>query len=316
MRFNITLIEPSGERYTHFLFDMARYLLASIELSGHDCTIERNRCDPGAINVLIGTHVLVSPLDVDIVLGSARDYVVLQTEILADGSLNGCAIPERLDKVIYPLLLGARAVWDTLDTNIAVLSTHGIRADLLRFGYSPRLEEIVHKRNKDIDFLFYGSVGPWRRSVLQKLESFGYHVRAEFDAVSLYRNDLIARSEIILTLRHGEGMAHLPQARIIHAVNNRCLVVGEGGHGQETLEDVFLWTNDSASVVDLCRETRARRDRRDLADLFHDNLKKRPMTAFLGALLSQLEHAAPGPPPRGAGHGLPASGPAGPIVGP
>ncbi len=288
MRFNVTLIEPSGERYAHFLYDVARYVMHSIELSGHDCTIERNRCDPSAVNVLIGTHLLASPIDVDVVLGGAREYVVLQSEILTEGSLNGHAVRDRLERVIFPLQRGARAVWDSLDTNLEALARAGIQAEHLRFGYSPRLEEIVHKPHKDIDFLFYGSVGAWRRTVLTKLESLGYRVRVEFDAVSLFRNDLIARSEVILTLRHGDGMGHLPQARIIYAVNNRCLVVGEGGEGQGPLEDVFVWTNEPEAVVDLCRATRARRDRRELADSFHDRLRSRPMTAFIEPLLARL----------------------------
>jgi hypothetical protein len=288
MRFNVTLIEPSGERYAHFLFDMVRYLVGTLELLGHDCTLERNRCLPEAINVLVGIHLLQSPEDVAIVLGGARDYVVLQTEILEAAAINGVAVGERLDKVIFPLLRGARAVWDTLDTNVEVLRTKDIRADLLRVSYSPRLEEVQHKTHKDIDFLFYGSVGPWRRGILEKLSSLGYVVRAEFAGQALFRNDLIARSEIILTLRHGEEMGHLPQGRVIYAVNNACLVVGEGGYGQETLEDVFLWTNDPKDVVELCRRARGRQDRGELRRSFYEKLRERPMTSFMAPLVESL----------------------------
>jgi hypothetical protein len=282
MRFNVTLIEPSGERYAHFLFDMVRYLVGTLELLGHDCTLEKNRCLPEAINVLVGIHLLRSPEDVAVILGGAKDYVVLQTEILEASAINGADARERLDKVIFPLLRGARAVWDTLDTNVEVLRAKDIRADLLRVSYSPRLEEIQHKKHKDIDFLFYGSVGPWRRGILEKLTSLGYVVRAEFAAQALFRNDLIARSEIILTLRHGEEMGHLPQGRIIHAV-------GEGGYGQETLEDVFLWTNDPKDVVELCRRARGRHDREELRNSFYEKLRERPMTSFMAPLVGSLE---------------------------
>ena len=182
MRFNVTLIEPSGERYAHFLFDVARYIVHSLELLGHACSLERNRCDPEAMNVLVGVHLLSSPIDVDIVLGAARDYVVLQSEIFTASSVNGHPAQGRLESVILPLLRGARGVWDSLDTNIEHLARLGIHAESLRFGYNPRLEEISHKRVKDIDFLFYGSVGPWRRTVLSKLEALGYRVRVDFDA--------------------------------------------------------------------------------------------------------------------------------------
>jgi len=295
MRFNVTLIDPPGERYSHFLFDLARYILNTIELLGHVCTIERNRCDPEAMNILVGTHLLTTPIDVDVLLGAAQRYLVLQTEVLEEHALNGIDVGDRLERVLFPLLRGARAVWDTLDTNIDMLSRRGIRADFLRFGYNPRLEDIHHKASKDIDFLFYGSVSAWRRSVLQKLESLGYRVRVEFDAVALYRNDLIARAEVVLTMRHGSELSHLPHARIIYAVNNHCLVVGEGGHGQAAIEDVFTWTNDPASLIDLCRTTRARKDRRELAQSYYETLRSRPMTSFLAPLLATLELAQPTP---------------------
>jgi hypothetical protein len=292
MRFQITLIEPPGERFVHFLFDLIRYVQHSLELLGHECVLGRNRCDPKSTNILVGTHLLATEIDVDLLLGGARDYVVLQTEILGDGVVNGIRVSDRKERVLYPLLHGARAVWDGLDTNVEVLAKRGVRASLLRFGFDPLIEEIHHKSQKDIDFLFYGSLGPWRRSVLGKLEALGYSVHQEFDAVSLFRNDLIARAEVVLTLRHGDGMAHLPQGRIIYAVNNRCLVVGEGGYGQEQLEDVFLWTNEPNDVVDLCRSARARADRQELRETFYERLRSRPMTAFVAPLVADLEGRA------------------------
>jgi hypothetical protein len=303
MRFNVTLIDPPGERFAHFLHDMARYVASSIELLGHPCTLERNRCDPTATNVLVGTHLLASATEVDLLLGAARDYVVLQTEIFDDGTINGHGVAERLDRVIYPLLRGARGVWDSLETNARYLRTKGIPVGMLRFGYSPRLEDVVHKKEKDIDFLFYGSMGSWRQSVITRLSSLGYRVRVEFDATAVFRNDLIARSEVVLTLRHGAGMAHLPQGRIIYAVNNRALVVGEGGDGQGELEDVFVWTNEPARVVELCRETRARPDRRELAAAYYERLKSRPMTSFVAPLLDELERTGG----RTPDHGLPSA---------
>jgi hypothetical protein len=245
MRFNVTLIDPPGERFAHFMFDMAKSVLHCIESLGYDCTLERNRCVPKAVNILIGAHLLTSRSETEALLAPSRDYVVLQTEHLGGERLNDRDVGSRLTEVTFPLLRGARAVWDCLNLNLPVLAKHGISGEVFRFGYHPKMVEVVHKLNKDIDFLFYGSVSPWRRTVLQRLEALGYRVRVEFDAASVFRNDVIARSEIVLTLRHGhgDGMAHLPHARIVYAVNNRCLVVGEGGLEQEPLEDVFVWTH-------------------------------------------------------------------------
>ena len=291
MRFNVTVVDPPGERFEHFMFDMARYVMHSIESLGYDCTLERNRCDPRAVNVIVGAHLLAARSEADALLSSARDYVVLETEHLAGGKLNDHDVGNRLTDVTFPLLRGARAVWECMQLNLPVLAKQGIEADLFQFGYHPKMEEVSHKLNKDIDFLFYGSISPWRRTVLGNLEALGYRVRVEFDAMSVFRNDLIARSEVILTLRHGHGqaMGHLPHARIVYAVTNRCLVVGEGGLEQESLEDVFVWTNNPAELVNLCRATRGRGDRRALARSLHEKLRSRPMTSFMAPLIAHLE---------------------------
>jgi hypothetical protein len=114
-------------------------------------------------------------------------------------------------------------------------------------------------------------------------------VRVDFDSAAFYRNDLIARSEVVLTLRQSEAMNHVAHSRIVYLVNNGALVAGDGGLEQEPVEDVFVWTN-SDDVVELCRETRARADRRQLAEQFHAAFRSRPMTSFLAPLLEKLAH--------------------------
>jgi hypothetical protein len=286
MRFNVTVIDPPGQRWAHFLFDLARYVTHTIGSLGHDCTIERNRCPRDRINILLGTHHLSSSGEVKELLGACRDYVVLQTEIVRNGRVNDQP-DSRWDTVLRPLLTGAKAVWEAGRANHTELAANGITAQLLRFGYHPAMKEIVHKQARDIDFLFYGSVTPHRRAVLDKLSQLGYRVRVDFDGAALYRNDLIARSEVVLTLRQSDTMNHLPQLRIIYLVNNGALVVGDGGLEQEALEDVFVWTN-SNDVIELCREVRARSDRREVAERFHATFASRPMTSFVSPLLEKL----------------------------
>jgi len=293
MRFNVALIDPAGERYAHFMFDMARSVLCSLESLGYHCTLERNRCDPEAMNVLVGSHLLASPAEAASLLGGATDYVVLQTEILSARTINGADAADRMTAVTLPLLRGARAVWDCLEVSRAALAECGIRTELFRFGHHERMEEIVHKPERDIDFLFYGSLSPWRRETLERLDALGYRVRADFDSAAVFRNDLIARAEIVLTLRHGREMTHLPQARIVYAVTNRCLVVGEGGAEQESLEDTFVWTNEPKDLVELCRVTRARRDRHELASRLYENLRSRPMSGLIAPLVAKLSDPTP-----------------------
>ena len=288
--FNVTVLDPpENHRYTHFLFDLVRMIAFGLEELGHDCTLTRNRTEPGRTNILVGIHLLTQPDFVESLVDSGHRYVVYQTEIIQPGAINGTALENRFQRILNPLLERAAAVWDTSDDNLAALRKMGVDAQLLNFGYCQGLQEIRHHAERDIDFLFYGSLTTRRREVLGTLEQLGYRVKVMFDDASLFRNDLIARSEVVLTLRQSEAQAHLPQARLLYLVNNGALVSGDSGLGQEPLEDLFLWTREPKDVVELLRQTRARPDRRELAATFHQRFQQRPMARFLEPLVKTLE---------------------------
>jgi hypothetical protein len=287
MKLNVTLIDPPGARYSHFLFDLARMIAYGAEALGHDCTLRRNATEAGRLNVLMGVHNVTTAETVDALLDAKHPYVVYQTEIVRNGTVNDTELNGGFESLFLPLLRGARAVWDTADESLSSLKALGIDARKLNFGYVERLEEVRHRTEKDLDFFFYGSMTPHRREVLNRLRALGYRLAVIFDDAALFRNDLLSRAEVVLTLRQSEAMAHLPQARLLYLVNNRCLVAGESGLGQEPLEDLFLWT-EPERAIELLRETRARKDRRALADTFHARFKERPMSQYLAPLLEEL----------------------------
>lgn len=289
MRFNLTVVDPPGYPYSHFLFDVVRLLQGGLEDLGHPCSITRNKTDGGALNILVGVHLIPTRDYVKDILATGHRYVVLQTEIVRGHTFNQEA-GSRFDDIFLPLARGAVGVWDSSDLNIAALKKFGIEAGLLGWGYAHAVEEIRHKTDRDIDFFFYGSITPRRRTVLQKLDELGYKVIAAFDAAPIYRNDLIARSEVLLTIRQSDAMAHLPWGRILYLVNNRCLVAGETGSEQQPLEDLFLWA-EPPQAIELLRTTRARTDRRALAQEFYDRFRTRPMSGYLAPLLDNLRRA-------------------------
>lgn len=288
MRFNLAVLDPPGYPYTHFLFDLLRLLQAGLESLGHPCTLSHNALEPGRVNVLVGLHNLQTADQVRELLATKERTVLLQTEMVTGATFNDVPIEDRrMAEVFLPVARRAVAVWDGSKDNQRALREHGIEAELLRFGYHPAIEDICHKTEKDIDFFFYGSVTAHRREVLAKLSALGYRVRVIFDAPVVFRNDLLSRAEVVLSMRQSEAMAHLPHGRILYLVNNRCLVVGESGREQEALEDVFLWS-DPDDFVELCRETRSRADRRAVAEEHFERFRARPITEFLAPLVESL----------------------------
>ena len=58
---------------------------------------------------------------------------------------------------------------------------------------------------------------------------------------------------------------------------------------QEPLEDLFLWS-EPAQVIELLRRTRAMKNRRELAEEFHQRFKARPMSKGLAPLIEARIH--------------------------
>jgi hypothetical protein len=203
--------------------------------------------------------------------------------IKPDG-INVARNKEQMETVYLPLLMGAAAVWDGSRDNIAALERYDIRATYLVGGYHPAMEEIIHKKNKDIDFLFYGSITPHRREMLRALEQRGCQVCVTFDVRAIYRNDLIARAKVNLSPGQGAGMGQLPWSRICYLLNNGSLCVVERCHDQAWLEHCFL----SASTdhwIDLCRDTLHRPDRCQIAEEFAERFRKMPFADRLAEVL-------------------------------
>lgn len=286
MRWNLTVIDPPSFPFTHFLFDTVRMLAFTLEKLGQRMSVTQNRLEDDCLNVLIGVHLLREAEEVEAIIDSGKPFVVLQTEMVHGRTINREA-SDRLDRVILPLCRAARAVWDSSPENIAALAALGIHAELLVFAYQPRLKEIALKAERDIDFFWYGSVTDHRRKVIAELDRLGYNVAVSFDAPPLFRNDLIARSEIVLTLQHSREMTHVPHARILYAVANECVVAGEGGENIGPLEDVFLWDRKD-DVIDFLRLVRARPDLRELGPALRDRLARRPMRDFVAPLVEAV----------------------------
>lgn len=286
MRFNIAVIDPKGFPWTHFLFDTCKLLCYGLEELGHDCTIRQNSLESSRLNIIVGGHHLATP---ESVLEIARhgDYVVFQTEVIRDDTVNMTNTRDHFEQVYLPLLQRAKTVWEGASTNLRVLEGLGVRTQTYVGGYVDALEEIVHKRNKDVDFLFYGSITPHRGEMLEKIRRTGASLATEFDIPAFYRNDLIARSKIVLSPRQGDVMNQLPYGRICYLLNNRMPVVVERCLEQEWLQDCFFWA-ESDDWVDHCLETLRRPDLKEATEEKFARYRQMRFADQLQKLLDEL----------------------------
>lgn len=286
MRFAVCVIEPPGYKYSHFLYDVCRYTCFSIESAGYECCILRNQFTHDRVNIIVGAHNQTDPSIIK-KIRQAGNYILGQSEIITGDSVNNWAIQKSFAEVYLPLMKQAKAVWTGIETNVEALKKLGIEAEQFLMGYHPRMEEICHKPNKDIDFLFCGSITEHRRKLLNELIKRGARVVTMFDDAAMYRNDLIARARINLAPNQGVEMDHFSGSRIAYLLNNRAVVVVERCRDQAMYEHCFPWA-ETAQWVDLCMETLHRPDLAQITEEYHESFKKIRMVDLITPLLENF----------------------------
>lgn len=286
MRFSISVNEPAGYKYTHFLYDLCKYLCFSIESAGYECCILRNKLSSDRTNIIVGAHSQTDPAFVNQARNTGH-YIILNTEIITGDTINNWSVQKTFAEVYLPLMRQATVVWTGVKKNIAALNELDVEADRILWGYHPLMEEIHHKKNKDIDFLFCGSVTPHRKKMLDQLSTYGAKVVTMFDDAAMYRNDLIARTRVNLAPNQGPGMNHLGGGRVLYLVNNRAIVVVERCMDQTMYEHCFPWA-ETDQWVDLCMETLRRPDLAEITEQYYEQFRQIRMSDLIKPLLENF----------------------------
>jgi hypothetical protein len=127
-------------------------------------------------------------------------------------------------------------IWDYSQENARRLREAGAdRVIHCPIGYHPRMRYIEPAVKEDIDILFYGSVNPRRRQVLEALHDAGHKVVVLFGAYGKERDDAIARSKIVLNV-HAMEESIWEIFRVSHLLANSRCVVSESGSKDDELE--------------------------------------------------------------------------------
>lgn len=271
MRFNVVSIEPQGFHCGHFLDDGLRFTVYGLESLGHDVTLSINKLSTDRINIIVGAR-LTRPEDVQ-AIANAGPYIAIQSEVITETGLNDWHNQTHVEEVYLPFLMGALAVWDAKPKCLEQLRMMGIPAYLQPVGYHPRFEDIPLKAEKDIDFLFFGSVTPHRRVLFEEFARRGYRVEVLFDTRKFFRDDMIARTKVHLAPCQNERLNQLSLQRVCYLVNNKSLCVVEECPDQGFLENCFL-SAATDQWIDLCITTLQREDREELAQHHYENYRE------------------------------------------
>jgi len=224
-------------------------LLSSLQELEYDCDHSSNALAPDRVNIILGYN-LGKLLDIP----KEFKLIIYQLEPLQVEEEKGW-----YDKYSKHILQQAYDIWDYSLENVAFLKTRGLQAKYLPVGYSPSVGLINqgNLKDKDIDVFFYGALTPRRKQVLQALIDHGITIKAitidseynggDFGSI---RDELIARSKIILNLHRFDNVDLFEQVRVSYLLANRCFVITE--KSKNLYQDVFIEAIEYAQLVSKC----------------------------------------------------------------
>ncbi len=215
MDYQICLISPQNNPHAACFFEVAKLLFSSMRSLGYSCDSVINELDANKMNIVLGSNTLQTDEKL-----RGKKYIIYQLEQLSEKEGWYSPLMERV-------LKNATVVWDYSKQNIQFLEKRGINAQYLPLGYHRALEMIPTSSCRDIDILFYGSINARRQQILKRiLEEKRSNLKVVFGAYGQQRDELIARSRIILNI-HYYATNIFEAVRISYLLNNACAVISE-----------------------------------------------------------------------------------------
>jgi hypothetical protein len=171
-------------------------------------------------------------------------------------------------------------VWDYDRENTRRLRTiHDVNAKTVPIGYHPCLSRIEPYEKSDIDVLFYGSINDRRAVVLDELRQRGVKTRHIFNVYGKERDNLIARSKIVLNL-HFYSAQVFEIVRCSYLLANRVAVVSETPRVPEFKHGI-AWAEHKHLADECLWLLSNEEDRISRAAIGYDEIRARPMTEIL-----------------------------------
>jgi hypothetical protein len=214
----IYIVSPTRYGHSEAFSEIAQALHFGMASLGVEAPIVRDSWDIRGTPVVLGAHLLLdypqrNPLPDDAIL-----YNLEQVDPDSDH------FPQ-----VYLDLLRRYRIWDYSPRNIEQLESMGVPdAQLCQIGFAPELVRIPDRAHQDIDVLFYGSLNPRRRRVLNQLNEQGLKVMVLQGIYGAERDAWIARSKIVLNIHYFEAKV-LEVVRLSYLLSNRRFVISERG---------------------------------------------------------------------------------------
>lgn len=284
----VRVVQLQAESAPHLrAFDeVADALAESAQLLGHDVSRSSQQLLAGAVNIVLGWHLLPLARLAELPPGT----VLYNFEQLAGTPF--------FDQ--HPLSSFAPfTIWDYSEKNVRTWAEHGVEARFVPLGYAPCLHRISRTPGgQDIDVLFYGSINDRRREVLEGLARAGARVEARFGCYGAERDALIARSRVVLNISYYPG-GILELVRLSYLWANGVPVVCERTADHEVPEgfdDAAVYVEHDQVVPATLELLRDHEARRALGRRAQAAIEAKPWTDVLGPALDAVAATVSAPP--------------------
>ena len=166
-----------------------------LQALGHTVTYGKNIFSPECVNIIFG-HQIAAPDILSMIPTGSIVYNMEQYNKLTQGDA------AKDSRFSFQYTAQNFEIWDYSEDNIAMWKTLDPVYPVSRvpIGYAPILTRIPKAEDQDIDVLIYGSPSPNRMEILQRLCSQGLRVVFLYGFYGQARDDLIARSKIVLNI--------------------------------------------------------------------------------------------------------------------
>ena len=145
----------------------------------------------------------------------------------------------------------------------------------LQFGFLDSFRSIheVNSSAQDIDFLFTGSLTPFRQKILDQFNRKGRRVyQCEANTPQSIRNSFIERSRAVLNIRQNSCWPYPSTMRMYYHLMNKSLLISEKCPVTSELDEYIL-RFPSESFVDQCIHTAETTDLHHLAEQHYESFR-------------------------------------------
>lgn len=274
MKFAVSIVSPPNYPHSEAFREVGETLHYALLEMGHTSILTFQTDISGHQHIILGSNLLpFYPRKL-----SSRS-ILYNLEQITPGS--PWLQPAFLD------ILRQYRVWDYSQSNIEQLAHLGITSvQYVPIGYVSQLTRIC-PTEEDIDVLFYGSLNERRWHIIQSLKAHGVKTEAAFGVYGNERDQLIARSKIVLNIHFYETKV-FEVVRVWYLLANQRFVVSERGCNpveEATFSEgvVFADYND---LLKTCLDFLSRsEDRRRIAEAGFKLMSQRSETDYLKTVL-------------------------------